>query len=198
MRKADWADSTDHEGFAIEEPALALNSRMTRAIQACRQRIDDAFMQFHGDAQAGSVLALRELSSLPGPDGHLPFADGAVDWVGCFELIEHISSHERQVRLLRELLRVASKGIFVSTANRWHPLDLENGGWPILHLLHERPNLSLLDAAQIKSLIAVLPGKPDWQLGHVRLAGFKSHYFLMIRKPQKTQAKLVTDPGMPP
>lgn len=177
---------------------MALNSRMARSVQVCRQRIDDAFVQFHGDAPAGSVLVLREISALPGQDGRLPFADGAVDWVGCFELIEHISSHERQVRLLRELLRIANKGIFVSTANRWHPLDLDAGGWPILHWRQGRPALSLLDATRIKSLIAVLPGKPDWQLGHVRLAGFKSHFFLMIRKPQKTQAKLLTDPGMPP
>ena len=105
---------------------------------------------------------------------HLPYRDLSFDWVACHELIEQYTTHERQVRLLRELLRVSRKGIFISTTNRYHPL----ARW-----MKEGKKTTLLTSFDIKALVDVLPGKPSWKLGHVRIIGLKAYYFLMIWKP---------------
>jgi hypothetical protein len=153
---------------------------ITMSLQKRRRRLDDAFNEFCGGAPAESRLELRGVEQLPSREQiRLPFEDGQFDWVACHELIETIVTHERQVRLLRELLRISRRGIFVSTPNRWHPL---------IHWLRPERDLTLLDALAIKTLIDVLPGRPAWKLGHVRLAGFKSHYFLMVWKGEQQPA----------
>lgn len=150
---------------------------ITPALQKRRRRLDAAFEEFAEGAPAELRLELRSLDQLPSREQiRLPFEDSAFDWVACHELIESIATHERQVRLLRELLRVSRRGIFVSTPNRWHPL---------VRWLRPEPNLTLLDALALKTMVDVLPGRPAWKLGHVRLAGMKSHYFLMVWKGEK-------------
>ena len=147
------------------------------ALQKRRLRIEQAFDEFCGDEPGQTRLELRHLEQLPSLEQfRLPFDDGEFDWVACLELIELVASHERQVRLLRELLRIARRGIFVSTPNREHPL---------VRWLRPERNLNLLDALAIKTMVDVLPGRPEWKLGHVRLAGLKSHYFLMVWKGEK-------------
>ncbi len=147
---------------------------IARAQQRCRQRLAQAFDAFCGEDPRQSRLELREADQLPSHETvRLPYEDGEFDWVACHELIETFGSHERQVRLLRELLRIARRGIFVSTPNRGHPL----ARW-----LYPERHARLLDALTIKTMVDVLPGRPLWKLGHVRLAGFKSHYFLMVWK----------------
>ena len=172
-----------------------LSDIIERARQNTRQRLEEAFIDFSGGEEAYSGknahrrLTLTTTNSQPVQENiRLPFEDEAVDWVACHELLETCVSFERQVRLLRELLRIAQKGIFVSTPNRWHPL----AGWlrPGLHA-------GLLDALKIKTMVDVLPGHPPWRLGHVRVMGFKSHYFLMIWKHQRYVTQMATDqPGV--
>ena len=48
----------------------------------------------------------------------LPFADKSVDVVFSSAVIEHIGSYANQKRMLSECLRVAKKGIFITTPNR--------------------------------------------------------------------------------
>ncbi len=160
---------------------------ITRALQQCRQRLDEAFNAFAGDDPEQSRMELRSLDDLPLREhARLPYEDNAFDWVACHQLIETCGSHERQVRLLRELLRVARRGIFVSTANRWHPL----ARW-----LRPERDADLLDALALKTMVDVLPGRPLWRLGHVRLAGLKSHYFLMVWKGERQQSTHPDDAG---
>lgn len=147
------------------------------ALQKRRLRIEQAFDDFCGNEPGQTRLELRHIEQLPSLEQfRLPFDDGQFDWVACLELIERVASHERQVRLLRELLRIARRGIFVSTPNREHPL---------VRWLRPERQLNLLDALAIKTMVDVLPGRPAWKLGHVRLAGFKSHYFLMVWKGER-------------
>jgi hypothetical protein len=130
---------------------------------------------------------------------HLPFADGEFDWVFCGEIIERSGSFEQQYELLAELCRVARKGVFVTTSNRWHPLEF-NTCLPFLHWLPadlwrrtlklsgksawaSPSGLNLLDAGGLTRLSALLPGKPRHDIGHLRVFGLKSHFFLMISKP---------------
>jgi SAM-dependent methyltransferase len=64
----------------------------------------------------------------------LPFADGAFDYVHSSAVIEHVGSREMQIRFLRELWRVARKGIFVTTPNRWFPVEFHTV-LPFVHWL---------------------------------------------------------------
>lgn len=128
----------------------------------------------------------------------LPFADRAFDWVCCNEVIEHAGRTERQYALVKELYRVARKGVFVSTANRRHPLGFHTG-LPLLQLLPENwwrrllrwcgkgqwANPSMfnpLDAAALYRFASLLPGKPRHDVGHKRVGGVKAHFFLMITR----------------
>jgi len=52
----------------------------------------------------------------------LPFADGAFDIVHSSAVIEHVGSAANQARFLSELWRVARRGLFITTPNRWHPV----------------------------------------------------------------------------
>jgi hypothetical protein len=128
----------------------------------------------------------------------LPYADGEFDWVFCNETIEHAGSFERQYELLKELMRVSRKGIFVTTSNRWYPMEF-NSARPLLHWLPDpawrrilklsgkgkwasESALNLLDAEGLKKLTSLLPAKPVGEIGHIRFMGLKAHFFLQIRK----------------
>ena len=129
---------------------------------------------------------------------HLPFADGEFDWVFCNAAIEWSGGFERQLELLKELNRVARKGVFVATPNRWHPFEFHTT-LPFLHWLPapwwhralklagrragaEAAELHLLDARALLNLASLLPGQPRANVGHIRLGGIKAQLFLQIRK----------------
>lgn len=64
----------------------------------------------------------------------LPFADESFDFVHSSAVLEHAGSREEQIRLLSEAWRVARKGIFVTTPNRWFPIEFHTQ-LPLLHWL---------------------------------------------------------------
>ena len=169
---------------------------IARALEQRRRRMDEAFKEFCGEEPNQKCLEMRRPEELPRTEpARLPYKDNEFDWVACYELIETCGSHERQVRLLRELLRIAKRGIFVSTPNRWHPLSR----W-----LRPERNVSLLDGVTIKTMVDVLPGSPVWKLDHIRLGGIKSHFALMVWKAAKPAlstsqtAKRPWQPNPPP
>jgi hypothetical protein len=151
-----------------------IHTLLEQAMQHSRERMQDAFAEFSKHEPKQKILELDQIEQLPAPEKvHLPYRDHSFDWVACHELIEEYTTHERQVRLLRELLRIAHKGIFISTTNRYHPL----ARW-----MKEGRKSTLLTSFDIKSLVDVLPSKPSWKLGYVRIIGLKAYYFLMIWK----------------
>jgi hypothetical protein len=130
----------------------------------------------------------------------LPYRDGQFDWVFCGELIEHAGTNEHQLNLLRELARVAKKGVFVTTENKRHPIEF-NTGLPLLHWLPDtlwRAQLRLLGKGEwaskwllnplgsdsLRQMAAQLPKCASSDIGHMRLGGVKAHFFLMIRKAE--------------
>lgn len=62
-----------------------------------------------------------------------PFADGQFDICYCNAVIEHIGNEEDRRRFLGELLRVGRR-VFLTTPNRWYPVDLHKM-IPFLHWL---------------------------------------------------------------
>lgn len=53
----------------------------------------------------------------------LPFESGSFDWVFSNAVIEHVGGWEDQRRFAGEIRRVASRGYFVTTPNRYFPLE---------------------------------------------------------------------------
>jgi hypothetical protein len=53
----------------------------------------------------------------------LPFQDASFDWVFSNAVIEHVGGWEQQLQFAEEIRRVARKGYFVGTPNRYFPID---------------------------------------------------------------------------
>lgn len=66
---------------------------------------------------------------------NLPFADRAFDVVHASAVIEHVGSFDNQVRMISECARVARKGFFITTPNRWFPVEFHT----VLPLVHWLP-----------------------------------------------------------
>ncbi len=63
----------------------------------------------------------------------LPFEDKEFDILFCSAVIEHVGTREDQRFFLQECLRV-SKRVFITTPNRWFPIEMHSG-MPLLHWL---------------------------------------------------------------
>lgn len=146
-------------------------------------------------AQAGAGSRRKK-----GEGIHLPFTDNAFDWAFCDEVIEHLTDPQQQSALVSELARVARKGVFLTTANRQHPIEFNTGlpfvhwlpaGWRRrllsllgMHLASTGGSLNLIDSAALYRMAGQLPGQPRHDVGHKRVFGIKAHFFLMIEKPR--------------
>ncbi len=53
----------------------------------------------------------------------LPFDDDSFDFVHSSAVIEHVGSFDQQVQFVSECSRVARKGVFITTPNRWFPVE---------------------------------------------------------------------------
>lgn len=127
----------------------------------------------------------------------LPFADGSFDHVHASAVIEHVGSRSRQRQFLHELYRVCRKSLFITTPNRWYPIEFHTL-LPLVHWLPaaqfrwllrhtgrtffaEESNLNLLDRRALAAL-AVAAGLAAFDVGSVRLLGFSSNLILVARK----------------
>ena len=65
---------------------------------------------------------------------NLPFADGSYDVVHSSAVLEHVGSLDNQIRFVQECARVSRKYIFLTTPNRWFPVEFHTA-LPIIHWL---------------------------------------------------------------
>jgi hypothetical protein len=128
----------------------------------------------------------------------LPFADGEFDWIFSNRILECAGDTVQQYMLLKELNRVARRGVFVTASNRRHPLEF-NTGLPLLHWLPEAywqrclawtrkhdgrtsPPLNLLGADDLSKMAGLLSDCASFDIGHIRYLGVKAQFYLMIWK----------------
>jgi Methyltransferase domain len=127
----------------------------------------------------------------------LPFASAAFDLVHAAAVIEHIGTFERQCGLLRECCRVARRAVFVTTPNRWFPIEFHTV-LPVVHWLPkplfrglmrrtgrgffaEEANLNLMTARELGRAAAGVAGFSA-VLSSIDLAGWPSNLLLTLRR----------------
>lgn len=128
---------------------------------------------------------------------NLPFADQEFDYVHSSAVLEHVGSGEKQAAFLREAWRVARKGIFITTPNRWFPVEFHTV-MPFAHWLPpaafrklckmrgmeffaSEDNLNLLSASQLRRF-AQEAGLENYRVISVTLAGWPSNLMLSAKR----------------
>ncbi len=76
---------------------------------------------------------------------NLEFPDKSVDWVFSNAVIEHVGDLAEQQRMASEVRRVARKGYFITTPNRWFPID-PHTYLPVSHWLPHSVSLRVRQA----------------------------------------------------
>ena len=104
----------------------------------------------------------------------LPFEDCSFDFVHSSAVIEHVGSFANQTRLVRGCARVACRGFFITTPNRWFPIEFHTQ-IPFVHwlpkpqgrrifravgleFLADEANLNLMSRSELKSIGQELVG----------------------------------------
>jgi len=127
----------------------------------------------------------------------LPFADATFDVVHSSAVLEHVGSAENQRTFVAELTRVAKRAVFLTTPNRWFPIEFHSV-LPLVHWLPRRwfrrllsgtkydffareENLNLLDRRDILRLCSGLHGCAV-TVESLRLFGMPSNLLVTITK----------------
>jgi len=128
---------------------------------------------------------------------NLPFADREFDYVHSSAVLEHAGSGDNQIAIIREAWRVARKGIFFTTPNRWFPVEFHTV-MPFAHWLPttafrklcrmrdmdffaSEDNLNLLSVPRLLQL-AVAAGLDNFKVTRVTLAGWPSNLMLSAKR----------------
>ena len=123
----------------------------------------------------------------------LPFEDQSFNVVHSSAVLEHVGSDANQLRSVTECARVARRCIFLTTPNRWFPIEFHTS-LPLLHWLPkpafrrllsrtslaffaDEANLNLMSTSRLRIISEAIP---NWQLdvANIRLGGFVSNLIL--------------------
>ena len=130
----------------------------------------------------------------------LPFCDGQFDVVHSSAVLEHVGSRAEQVQFISECARVARKSIYITTPNRWFPVEFHTV-LPLVHWLPktwfrslmrktghaffaEESNLNLLGARDLcdAASAALTPVGYTFSVSAVALAGWPSNLLLVAKR----------------
>ena len=132
-----------------------------------------------------------------GDGRYLPFADNAFDWVFSNAVIEHVGDWSDQKKFAAEIRRVAAKGYFVTTPNKYFPIE-PHALLPLYQFypqwlkplalrvspgyMHGVENITLLSKRRLKLLF------PEAEIKSFNLASSlaASHVRTRVRRPDRT------------
>lgn len=169
----------------------------------CDKRSDSNFFEkIYPYPQNITAVGLEDASFLeqdfPGlkfikvEESKLPFGDKQFELGVSWAVIEHVGSREKQKAFLSEILRV-SKRVFITTPNRWYPIEFHT----VTAFLHWLPpelfrkilktfkmdfyaSEDTLNLLSENDLLEMLPKDARVQKLHFRLLGPISHLILYI------------------
>jgi len=127
----------------------------------------------------------------------LPFPDQSFDFVHASAVLEHVGSLANQARMVAESLRVARRGVCLTTPNRWFPVEFHTQ-LPLVHWLPkpwcrtlfratgygffaEEANLNLMTETEVRAIMA---GHNGWRFrfAPTKLLGWPSNIVLMAQR----------------
>lgn len=127
----------------------------------------------------------------------LPFFDDSFDYVHSSAVLEHVGSCEEQTRFLAELWRVSRKGVYLTTPNRWFPIEFHTTlplvhwlprhwfatilRWLRLDFFSDEANLNLLSRRKLMRMASVC-GMDRPRITNVALLGWPTNLLLSARK----------------
>ncbi|MDR1908145.1 MAG: class I SAM-dependent methyltransferase [Holosporales bacterium] len=132
----------------------------------------------------------------------MPFPDNSFDLVFSSAVIEHVGSFEMQQKFLEECCRVSKKYVFLTTPNRWYPIEFHTV-LPFIHWLPRNIHRKLLSALKYGSFaseenlnllgysdLAMLVGNAfheskakqgNWSIFNIKLLQIISNFILLIK-----------------
>jgi hypothetical protein len=128
---------------------------------------------------------------------HLPFHDRTFDVVHSSAVLEHVGSFQNQISLVRECCRVARRWVFLTTPNRWFPVEFHTV-LPVVHWMPkkafralmrvtgysffaEESNLNLLSVKEVRAIGAEVKGFV-FKVSTVSLLAWPSNILLTGRR----------------
>jgi hypothetical protein len=143
----------------------------------------------------------------------LPFADESFDYVHSSAVLEHAGNALQQMSFIAEARRVARKGVFLTTPNRWYPIEFHTV-LPVVHWLPRKifgrilvmlgkdffaaeQNLNLISARQLRFMAKHIGCWDDYRVHRVRLAGLVSNLLFILEKKAKKEKTAVGDGKSP-
>ena len=137
----------------------------------------------------------KGLKFVQGDALNMPFADKSFDLAFSSAVIEHVGSRENQVMFIRECIRVSKKYVFITTPNRYYPIELHTA-LPLVHWLPPKifrgtltrlgkpffaseDNLNLLSKKDIEHMMKGIKNV-CYTMDTIRFLGFKSNILLSI------------------
>ena len=127
----------------------------------------------------------------------LPFADGSFDLVHSSAVLEHVGGRQNQARMIGECLRIARRGVCLTTPNRGYPIEFHTM-LPLIHwlpapifrliirnlgygVLAEEAHLNLVSERELYALAGAASGW-RFRVASPRLFGWKSNLVLFAHR----------------
>jgi len=128
---------------------------------------------------------------------NIPFEDNTFDLVFSNAVIEHVGSRQNQTAFIKECVRISKKYVFITTPNKYYPIELHTA-LPLIHWLPpnvyrrilsglnqsffaNEDNLNLLSKEDLSKIMVGI-NDVRYTLGNIRFLGFKSNILLTIIK----------------